>query len=295
VSAEKMTIDNVSFFSDYGTRDEFVGVVKGVIVDIAAHARVIDITHDIPAFDVRAGSLAIARSVPYLPSGVVLAVVDPGVGTSRKGIAIEVPSGVFIGPDNGLLASGVALAGGARRAFELNNPDYQLAAPGATFAGRDIFAPAAAHLCNGVALTSLGTEIDPASLMPGLVPIHRIEGEEVHCEVTWIDRYGNCQLNVGPQDVEQFGSPVQVKIVGSDATQSIVRSAPVVTAFGEIGGGLGLVVDSYGMLAICMDRASAAAELDAAVGMGVVLSASSDGGVSTSVRLTNKTGQGSNS
>ncbi len=290
-----MTIDNVSFFSDYGTRDEFVGVVKGVIVDIAAHARVIDITHDIPAFDVRAGSLAIARSVPYLPSGVVLAVVDPGVGTSRKGIAIEVPGGVFIGPDNGLLASGVALAGGARRAFELNNPDYQLTAPGATFAGRDIFAPAAAHLCNGVALTSLGTEIDPASLMPGLVPLHRIEGEEVHCEVTWIDHYGNCQLNVGPQEVEQFGSPIQVKIVGDVATQSIVRSAHVVKSFAEIGGGLGLVVDSYGMLAICMDRASAAGELDAAVGMGVVLSASADGGTSTSVRLSRKTDEGSDS
>jgi hypothetical protein len=225
----------------------------------------------------------------------VLAVVDPGVGTSRKGIAIEVPGGVFIGPDNGLLPSGVALAGGALRAFELNNPDYQLAAPGATFAGRDIFAPAAAHLCNGVALTSLGTEIDPASLMPGLVPLHRTEADQVHCEVTWIDRYGNCQLNVGPQDVEQFGSPLQVKIVGDDATQSIVRSAPVVGAFGEIGGGLGLVVDSYGMLAICMDRASAANELDAAVGMGVVLSAAKDGGVSASVRLTSKTMPGPNS
>ena len=290
-----MTIDTVSFFSDYGTRDEFVGVVKGVIADIAAHARVIDITHEIPAFDVRAGSLAIARSVPYLPSGVVLAVVDPGVGSTRKGIAIEVSGGVFIGPDNGLLASGVALAGGAQRAFELNNPDYQLVAPGATFAGRDIFAPAAAHLCNGVPLTSLGAEIDPASLMPGLVPLHRTEGDQVHSEVTWIDRYGNCQLNVGPHDVEQFGTPLQVKIVGSDASQSIVRSAHVVRSFSEIGGGLGLVVDSYGMLAICMDRASAAAELDAAVGMEVVLSASTEEGVSAAVRLTRKSDPGSNS
>ena len=290
-----MTLDTVSFFSDYGTRDEFVGVVKGVIADIATHVRVIDITHEIPAYDVRAGSLTIARSVPYLPAGVVLAVVDPGVGTSRKGVAIEVPGGVFIGPDNGLLASGVALAGGAVRAFELTNPDYQLAAPGATFAGRDICAPAAAHLCNGVPLTKLGTEIDPASLMPGLVPLHRIEGDEVHCEVTWIDHYGNCQLNVGPQDVEQLGSPVQLTIVGNDTTQPIIRTARVVGAFGEIGGGLGLVVDSYGMLAICKDRSSAAIELDASVGMGVVLAAAAESGVTANVRLSRKADEGSTS
>ena len=266
-----MTPDTISFFSDYGTRDEFVGVVKGVIADIAAHARVIDITHEIPVFDVRAGSLTIARAVPYLPAGVVLAIVDPGVGTSRRAIAIEVEGGVFIGPDNGLLASGVALAGGALRAFQLTNPDYQLVAPGATFAGRDVFAPAAAHLCNGVTLDELGSEIDTATLMPGLVPLHRVEGGQVHCEVTWIDHYGNCQLNVGPHEVEHLGSPLQMTIDGGDPSRAIVRSLPIVHAFGDIGGGLGLVVDSYGMLAICRDRGSAAAEMDATVGMGVGL------------------------
>jgi S-adenosylmethionine hydrolase len=283
-----MTPDTISFFSDYGTRDEFVGVVKGVIADIASHARVIDITHEIPAFDVRAGSLTIARAVPYLPSGVVLAVVDPGVGTSRRAIAIEVGGGVFIGPDNGLLASGVALAGGARRAFHLNNVDYQLVAPGATFAGRDVFAPAAAHLCNGVALTELGSEIDTATLMPGLVPLHRVEGDQVHCEVTWIDHYGNCQLNVGPQDVEHLGTPLQMTIDGGDPSRAIVRSAPIVHSFGDIGGGLGLVVDSYGMLAICRDRGSAAAELDATVGMGVVLETGVETTTSSAVRLSKK-------
>jgi S-adenosylmethionine hydrolase len=283
-----MTPDTISFFSDYGTRDEFVGVVKGVIADIASHARVIDITHEIPTFDVRAGSLTIARAVPYLPSGVVLAVVDPGVGTSRRAIAIEVGGGVFIGPDNGLLASGVALAGGARRAFHLNNVDYQLAAPGATFAGRDVFAPAAAHLCNGVALTELGSEIDTATLMPGLVPLHRVEGDQVHCEVTWIDHYGNCQLNVGPQEVEHLGTPLQMTIDGGDPSRVIVRSAPIVHSFGDIGGGLGLVVDSYGMLAICRDRGSAAAELDATVGMGVVLETGGATSTTSAVRLSKK-------
>jgi len=283
-----MTPDTISFFSDYGTRDEFVGVVKGVIADIAAHARVIDITHEIPPFDVRAGSLTIARAVPYLPTGVVLAVVDPGVGTGRRAIAIEVDGGVFIGPDNGLLASGVALAGGAHRAFELNNTEYQLVAPGSTFAGRDIFAPAAAHLCNGIQLGDLGVEIDTATLMPGLVPLHRVEGDQLHCEVTWIDHYGNCQLNVGPQDVEHFGSLLQMTIDGGDPSRIIVRSAPVVHAFGEISGGLGLVVDSYGMLAICRNRDSAALELDATVGMGVVLEPAESPGTISAVHLSKR-------
>lgn len=134
--------DTVSFLSDYGLRDEFVGIVKGVIADIAPHARVIDLTHEVPPFDVRAGSLALARCISYVPSGVVLAVVDPGVGTARRGIAVSVGGGrgVLIGPDNGLLSMGTALAGGADAAVVLNNPKYQLEAPGATFAGRDIFA-----------------------------------------------------------------------------------------------------------------------------------------------------------
>jgi len=140
----------VSFLTDYGTADEFVGVVKSVIRDIAPHVGVIDLTHEITPFDVRAGSLALARCIGYVPSGIVLAVVDPGVGTTRRAVAIEVAggAGVVMGPDNGLLAPAVAMAGGAERAFELTNPEYQLESAGATFAGRDVFAPAAAHLCN---------------------------------------------------------------------------------------------------------------------------------------------------
>ncbi|NDD18111.1 MAG: hypothetical protein EB104_04360, partial [Acidimicrobiia bacterium] len=169
--------DTISFLSDYGTRDEFVGIVKSVIADLAPHARVIDLTHEIAPFDVRAGSLALARCISYVPSGIVLAVVDPGVGTARRPIAVSVGGGrgVLIGPDNGLLSMGVALAGGADAAVVLNNVEHHLAAPGATFAGRDIFAPAAAHLCNGVALSDLGEAIDPALLLPGVVPLSRTE------------------------------------------------------------------------------------------------------------------------
>ena len=283
---------HVSFLSDYGTQDEFVGVVKAVIADIAPHVNVIDLVHDVTPFDVRAGSLALARCVPYVPTGVVLAVVDPGVGGSRRAIAISVGGGkgVFIGPDNGLLPGAVALAGGPDQAVVLNNSAYQLASPGDTFAGRDIFAPAAAHLCNGVALTDLGDEIDPSLLLPGVVPLPREEGGQLLSEVTWIDRFGNCQLNVGPEEINKWGSPLRVIIGASDPTNQIVRSVPVVRNFADIGGGIGLVVDSYGMLALCVDRGSAAAELQLGPTDMVVIAQdpSAGAGVATSVRLGTK-------
>ena len=282
--------DTVSFLTDYGTRDEFVGIVKCVIADIAPHARVIDITHEVPPFDVRAGSLALARAVSYVPQGVVLAVVDPGVGTNRRAIAVSVAggTGIFVGPDNGLLSMGVALAGGADSAVVLDNPEYHLAAPGDTFAGRDIFAPVAAHLCNGVALTELGTPIDVDTLLPGIVPLPRQEGDELHAEVTWVDRYGNCQINVSPDDLADLGSPIRVTLGARGTGERIVRSMPVVRNFGQIGAGIGLVVDSFGMLALCKDRGSAASELDLAPSDLVVLTRDDGAGPSTSVSLTTK-------
>ena len=207
--------DTVSFLTDYGTADEFVGVVKSVIRDIAPHVGVIDLTHEIPPFDVRAGSLALARCIGYVPSGVVLGVVDPGVGTSRRAVAIEVAggAGVVIGPDNGLLAPAVAMAGGAERAFELSNVEYQLGAAGATFAGRDVFGPAAAHICNGVGLAELGPEVDPVLLLPGTVPLPALEDDELIAEVLWVDRFGNAQLNVGPDDLPPtWGAQLQLRI-----------------------------------------------------------------------------------
>ena len=210
--------ETVSFLSDFGTADECVGVVKAVIRDLAPHARVIDLTHEIPPFDVRAGSLALARGIAYVPSGVVLAVVDPGVGTDRRAVAIEVADGdgVLVGPDNGLLAPAVAMAGGAERAVVLTNTELHLAAPGVTFAGRDVFAPVAAHLCNGVDLAELGEPIEADLLLPGVVPLPARRGRPSSCEVLWVDRFGNCQLNVGPDDLPggvrrrielRFGAP----------------------------------------------------------------------------------------
>lgn len=266
--------DTVSFLSDYGLVDEFAGVVKAVIRDLAPHATVIDLTHQIAPFDVRAGGLALARTVQYLPSGVVLAIVDPGVGTARRAVAIEVAGGegVLVGPDNGLLAPAVALAGGAERAVVLDNPDYQLAAPGPTFAGRDVFGPAAAHLCNGVDLHALGTPIEPGLLTPGLLPVPREENSELIAEVLWVDRFGNVQLNLGADDVEVFGERIQLRFHGR------TRVASRAVTYGDLATGeIGLVIDSYGLMSIALDRASAGDELGLGAGDAVHLADPGEG------------------
>ena len=265
--------DTITFLSDYGTGDEFVGGVKSVIRQIAPHVTVIDLTHEVPAYDVRAGGLTLGRAAQYLCPGVVLAVVDPGVGTERRAIAVEVGGGqsYLVGPDNGLLAGAVAMCGGATAAVELTNADYQLAAPGPTFAGRDVFAPAAAHLCAGVPLAELGRTIDPLSLLPGLLPLTREEDGALLAEVLWVDRYGNCQLNVDPDEVAELGPRVQLRW-GED-----VRTAERAATYeGIVPGQVGLVVDSYGMLSICLGKRSASAELRLRAGSEVALSAPSD-------------------
>jgi len=275
--------DTVSFLSDYGTSDEFVGVVKSVIADLAPHVRVIDLVHEIAPFDVRAGSLALARCIPYVPQGVILAVIDPGVGSTRRGVAISVAggTGIFVGPDNGLLPGAIRLAGGAEEAVVLSNIDYQLAAPGATFAGRDIFAPAAAHLCNGVPLRELGEPIDPGLLLPGVIPLWREEDDGLSGEVTWVDRFGNCQLNVSADDVASWGSQIRVVVVNTATSERVTRSLRVVENFSQIAGGLGLVIDSYGMLSICVDRGSAAIELQLGSGDLVTLAPDTSGRIIT--------------
>ena len=266
--------DTVSLLTDYGLIDEFVGVVKAVIRDIAPHARTIDLTHHIAPFDVRAGSLALARCVSYLPSGVILAVVDPGVGGSRKSIAIAVADGdgVFVGPDNGLLAPAVAMAGGAGRAVVLTNDEYHLQSHGATFAGRDIFAPVVGHLCNGVDLAELGELIDADALLPGMVPLSRQEPEGLVGEVLWVDHFGNCQLNIGPDEIADWGQQVQVAFGES------LRVATRQRTFADVStGAVGLVVDSCGMLALVLDQRSAAADLGIGAGDQVTLSPLADG------------------
>ena len=262
--------ETISFLSDYGLDDEFVGVVKSVLRQLAPHAAVVDITHGIAPHDVRAGALALARSSQYLAPGVVLAVVDPGVGTDRRAVAVEVAEGglTLVGPDNGLLAAAVSMLGGAVRAVSLTNSSYWIPSPGPTFAGRDVFAPAAAHLASGVDLAELGEAVDPVTLTPGLIPLTRVEDGAVVAEVLWVDRFGNAQLNAGPEEVDGLGERVRL------SWGETVRTARRAATYGELKPGeIGLVVDSYGLLSVCLDRRSAAADLRLGPGTAVTLAA----------------------
>jgi S-adenosylmethionine hydrolase len=274
----------VSFLSDYGHSDEFVGVCHAVMLDIAPDLRIVDVTHEIPAFDVRAGALALVRAVQYLPEGIVLAVVDPGVGTDRRCIAVEVENAVLVGPDNGLLAPAVAMLGGPLRVHELTSSQYRLAAPGPTFAGRDVMAPAAAHLATGVPIAALGPAIDPVTLTPALVPLPDDEGAgRIVGEVLWVDHYGNCQLNVAPEQLDAAGAregdPVEVTV--SDAAGvRVARRARRVRAFADAKPSeLVVLVDSYGMCALALDRRSAAAELGVRAGSSVTVAVEGSGSV----------------
>jgi S-adenosylmethionine hydrolase len=241
----------IAFLSDYGLADEFVGVVHGVILRIAPSARIVDVTHLVRRGDVRAGALALVRAVQYLPPGVALAVVDPGVGTGRRGVAVATAWGFFVGPDNGLLAPAVAMVGGAERAVSLEDPRFRLPQDGITFDGRDVFAPAAAVLASGQAgLGDLGPEVPPASLTPLLLPLAEAFEGVVRGQVWWVDSFGNAQTNVAPDDLRAVGlEPGDRVLVDVAGTQHEMVWA---TTYGE-GQGAGVVhVDSYGMVAVAV-------------------------------------------
>ena len=240
---------SISFLSDFGHADEFVGVVHGVILRIAPELRVIDITHGVPRGDVRAGALALLRAVQYLPTGVAVAVVDPGVGTARRAIAAATPWGYFVGPDNGLLAPAVAMVGGAERLVALEDSRFQLPRDGATFDGRDVFAPAAAVLASGqAALEDLGPVIAPDVITPLLLPLAEVTGAAVDGEVWWVDGFGNAQTNVAPEDLRSLGlepgATVEVRLGGT------TREMEWRAGYGEPSGNGIVHVDSYGMIAV---------------------------------------------
>ena len=279
--------NTVSFFSDLGLASEQVGVVKAVIRETAPHAVVLDITHGISSFDTRAAALSVARAVPYLNEGVVLVAVDPGSARERRMIAVEIGggAGVFVGPDNGVLAHGVAIAGGAERAVVIDRTDLFIDSPGVTFAARDILAPVVAALCNGADLHDVGTPIDSSLLMPGVIPVPRDEAEGLMCEVLWVDDFGNCELNVSLDDLESaWGSGVsRVRITVGDTT----RNVPAVETFADLAEmALGMVTDSNGLLALTVNRGSAASELGLGESDQVWLRPGVDEpGVSVSVKL----------
>jgi S-adenosylmethionine hydrolase len=217
--------------------------------------------------------MRLVRAVRYLPDDCVLvAVVDPGVGTNRRLVGVEVAGGILLGPDNGLLAPAVAMAGGARSVISLDNPDYQLPAPGPTFAGRDVLAPAAGHLAAGIALVDLGSPVEPAGLVPGLVSLPEVRDDgAIVGEVWWVDRFGNCQLNIDPDELGAGGAgegaAVEVHVGGE------IRTARWVHTYADAKPSeLVLLVDSYGLLSLAFDRESAGAALRLKAGSGVTLS-----------------------
>lgn len=257
--------DTVFFLSDYGLEDEFVGVVAAVVRRMAPHVQLVDLVHRIAPHDVGAGARALARAAPYLGSGVVLAVVDPGVATGRRPVAVAAGDLLLVGPDNGLLCPAIEVMGGAASAVALSDARYHLPpVPGAgrTFDGRDVFAPVASHLCLGTELGDLGTVIDPATLFQAPSPVlERLADGRLAVEVTWIDRFGNAQLSAGPGDVAGT-EPVAVELPGRSLSVSRVN------AFDDLEPGEpGLVADASGRLALVLRRSSAAVELHLAPGM----------------------------
>ena len=246
----------IAFASDYGLADEFVGVCKAVMLGLAPDVRILDLSHDIPAHDVRAGALLLVRSVQYLPDDcVVVAVVDPGVGTSRRLVGVEVAGGVLLGPDNGLLAPAVAMAGGARSVIALDDPEYHLPAPGPTFAGRDVLAPAAGHLAAGVPLAELGSLVDPAGLVPGLVVAARGPRRRLHRRRGVVGRpVRQLPAQHRPRRARRRRSATRVTRRGPPAGGEIRAARWVHTYADAKPSELVLLVDSYGLLSLAFDR-----------------------------------------
>ncbi|PBC45113.1 hypothetical protein CJ179_30885 [Rhodococcus sp. ACS1] len=252
--------DWISFTTDYGLSDGFVAACHGVIARFAPGVRMIDVTHAVPPQRLRWGAAVLAQTVPYLPPSVHLAVVDPGVGTDRRPIVVVTDAGVLVGPDNGLLQPAAEALGGVRSAYLLAAPDYRLSAVSATFHGRDIFAPAAAHLAVGVAPERFGPPIDPDSLARLRAPeIDAVPGE-LSSEVLTVDRFGNIQLAATAKDLAaaglRRGDHVTIRAEGAMVPATVART------FADVRSGeLLVVIDSADHVAVAVNGSSAVERL----------------------------------
>jgi S-adenosyl-L-methionine hydrolase (adenosine-forming) len=250
----------ITFLSDYGHDDDFVGVCHGVIAAIAPDARVIDVTHGIPRHDVRSGALALRRALPYFPPGVHLAVVDPEVGAERRAVAVRAAQEdrVLVGPDNGLLALAVARFGGAVQAVDIGRSPHRLQPVAATFHGRDIFAPVAAHLVLGAPLAEAGDPLDLGELVRLELPrAHRADdGEGVVAHALAFDRFGNVILDVEHGELAGSGLLLGRPVVVNEEPAHYART------FADVPPGeLLLYEDAYRTLALAVNRGSAALHL----------------------------------
>lgn len=255
----------IVFLTDFGLTDEFVGICHGVIATVAPSARVLDLSHAIPPQDVRRGAIVLGRAIPYMPAeAVYLAVVDPGVGSARRGVAIAAGQALLVGPDNGLLSLAWAALGGVRLARGIGSEPHAVRPASRTFHGRDVFAPAAARLAAGVPLEDLGPELDPGTLQVLELPGPIVTPGAIEALVVQVDRFGNAQLNVRTADLAAAGLGEGFDLAG--------HRVPVVGTFADVAEGhVAAIEDSQGYVAIVLNRASAAERLGLGEGASVNL------------------------
>jgi S-adenosylmethionine hydrolase len=262
----------LSFLTDYGLEDGFVAACHGVAARIAPHADIIDVTHLVPPGDIRRGAAVLAQTVPYLPAAVHVAVVDPGVGTPRRGVAVAAGDSVFVGPDNGLLSWAITASGGAARAFSLTNRQLWLDQVTATFHGRDIFIPVAAHLTADADLTEAGDEIDCGDLVTLAEPERLVHDSTAAGEVLTVDRFGNIQLTITASDAGFIGvSPGDAVLVTYGRQQ---LTLPYRATFGAVPPGeIVCFSDSAGLVSIAVNGGDAAQRLGLPPGARISISA----------------------
>ena len=263
-----MSAPVISFITDYGLRDGFVGVCHGVIARGCPDARVIDLSHEISPQDVHSGALVLAASIEYLPDGAVhLAVVDPGVGTARRAVAVLSRSGArFVGPDNGLLEPALAGAGGAAQAVDISRSRFALAGVSATFHGRDVFAPVAAALAAGRSLSEVGSEVEPASLVVLERTRASREDHVLLAHVQYVDQFGNLQIDADAQDIAWVTAAGAVAVVSSAWDRPPLAVSHGATFADVATGELVLYEDAHRRPAIAVNRGSAAERLGLGVG-----------------------------
>jgi len=255
----------ITFLSDFGLKDDFVGTCHGVMKRIAPEAQIIDITHGIPPQAVLQGALVLMNTIGFMPVGVHLAIVDPGVGGPRRPLVLRDEEGrVYVGPDNGLLLPAAGRTGIAA-AHELANPDYALDTISRTFHGRDLFSPAAAHLARGVTPDELGPPVDPESLVPLDLPEIVVGQASVVATLLYVDSFGNIALNLTRDDVESLGifsgTRVELELAGERYYAVMAR-----TFADARPGDVILYEDSYKNMSLAISRGSAARMLHAAPG-----------------------------
>jgi S-adenosylmethionine hydrolase len=265
-----MPFDWISLTTDYGLDGGFVGACKGVMARIAPAVRTIDVAHGVPPQDVLRGATVLAQTIAYLPPAVHFVVVDPGVGTPRRGLALVTGGGALVGPDNGLLVPAAEVLGGIDAAYELTNPEYWLPAVSATFHGRDIFAPVAAHLALGVPADKLGQALDPASLVTLPTPETRLLSDRVDTEVVAVDRFGNVQLAASPADLASVDLHPQSRV--RLRLGAVTAEATLGSTFNDVpSGALLAYVDSAGLVAVAVNGGSASSRLGLSPGARVEL------------------------